>query len=206
MPFTLPRLPLGGFTNVTPEQQQVWWQQVVDAIEAQPLESELPRRDGAIAAIEAAQAAADAANTAATAANTAAASAQTTADGITESNELSNSWVTGATITATDAGTDVTITISAHTRHYPQPDGTTVDVAVDAGTLTGEAYDTTYYISYSDPARAGGAVTYIASVTEPAQIGDIHVVGASTPVSSGSPPSTGNTVRPPGSGSIGSTP
>ena len=35
MAFTLPRLPMGGFTGTTPEQQQIWWQEVVDKIEGQ---------------------------------------------------------------------------------------------------------------------------------------------------------------------------
>jgi hypothetical protein len=198
--FTLPRLPMDGGTDA---ERQVWWQEVVEAIEAQE-----GRQDDAIAAIAAAQAAADAANTAAAAADAAAASAQSTADDITAVNALGTSYVTGVTITATDAGADVTITVSAHTRHYPQPDGSTVDVAVSGGNLTGRAYSTTYYVYYDDAARAGGAVTYQTTTSEAtaAQIGDRHTVGGvETPAAAG-PPKTGGYTSPPGPGQIGQIP
>jgi hypothetical protein len=199
VPFSLPRIPSD---LVTPE-FQIWWQQVVEAIETQE-----GRQDEAIAAIAAAQAAADAANTAAATADAAATSAQATADDITSANELATSYVTGATITATDAGTDVTITVSAHTRHYPQPDGSTIDVAVSGGSLTGRAYSTTYYVYYDDPSRAGGAVTYQTTTSEAtaAQIGDRHTVGGvSTPAAAGAP-KTGGYTRPPGPGQVGQIP
>jgi hypothetical protein len=116
--------------------------------------------------------------------------------------------VTGATITATDAGADVTITISAHTRHYPQPDGSTVDVAVSGGSLTGRAYSTTYYIYYDDPSRAGGAVTYQSTTSEAtaAQIGDRHTVGGVTTPAALGAPKTGGYTRPPGPGQVGRHP
>lgn len=186
---------------------QIWWQQVLEALRSEfgGLEAAIAAQDAADAAQLAADdaaASAATATTAATTAGTAAAAAQTTADDITEADALNKSWVTGATITATDAGTDVTITISAHTRHYPQPDGTTVDVAVSGGSLTGRAYSTRYFVSYTDAARAGGAVTYVSSTTEPAQIGDVHVVGESPPIAAADPPASGGTVRPPGAGAI----
>jgi hypothetical protein len=200
MAFSLPRLPP---VAVTPQDMQIWWQQVVEAIEAQE-----GRQDDAIAAIAAAQAAADAANAAAATADAAAASAQDTADDITAANALATSYVTGATITATDAGADVTITISAHTRHYPQPDGSTVDVAVSGGSLTGRAYSTTYYIYYDDPSRAGGAVTYQSTTSEAtaAQIGDRHTVGGVTTPAALGAPKTGGYTRPPGPGQVGDIP
>jgi hypothetical protein len=154
------------------------------------------------------QAATDAANAAAAAADAAAAAAQTTADDITSSNALANSFVTGATITATDVGSDVTITISAHTRKYPQPDGSTVDVAVSGGSLTARAYSTTYYIYYDDPSRAGGAVTYQSTTSQAtaAQIGDRHTVGGvATPAALGAA-KTGGYTSPPGPGQIGQLP
>jgi RimJ/RimL family protein N-acetyltransferase len=130
--FSLPTLPpsqpdWGAF--------QIWWQQVVQAITEQETRQDdlLDAIIAADAAAAAAQAAADTANAAATAADASASAAQDTADAITEGNAIAQSYVTGCTVTATDAGTDVTISISAHTRHYPQPDGTTVDVAVSAG-------------------------------------------------------------------------
>lgn len=175
------------------------------------LETALDSLSDAIAAVAAAQAAADAANdaaadaaAAAAAADTAAANAQDTADNITSANEIATSYVSGATITATDAGADVTIDISAHTRHYPQPDGSTVNKAVNAGQLTGRAYSTRYYIYYDDAARTGGAVTYASTTSEAtaAQIGDRHVVGSVLSPAAAGAPTGGGTVRPPGTGTV----
>lgn len=189
MAFALPRLPIGDFTNA---ELQVWWQQVVEAIETQE-----GRQDEAIAAIAAAQAAAEAANTAAAVANG-------VATDITAASALSSSYVTGLTLTAADAGSDATITISAHTRHYPQPDGSTVDVSISGGSLTGQAYSTDYYIYYDDPSRSGGSVVYHSTTSEgtAAQIGDRHTVGAITTPAAADPPSTGSGTRPPGPGQI----
>lgn len=156
------------------------------------------------AAAAQANSAAVAANTAATTANAAAATAQTTATAITSSQSLGSSYVSGATISATDAGGDVTVTISAHTRIYPNANGTTTSVAVNSGTLTGLNYSTKYYVFYDDAARSGGAVTYQSStsVTVAAQIGARHVVGGvTTPAAAGTAVS-GRYVRPPGSGYI----
>ena len=152
----------------------VYWQQSIGQIE------------GAINAVAAAQAAADAANAAAATANTAATTANAAATASTAATALQNSWVTGCTITSTDAGTDVTITISAHTRNYAN--GTSV--AVDGGSLTGRAYSTKYYIYYDQASRAGGTVTYASTTTEStaAQTGDRHTVGhTTTPAAAGAP-------------------
>jgi hypothetical protein len=92
----------------------------------------------------------------------------------------------GCTITASDAGSDATITISAHTRVYA--DGTTA--AVDGGSVTGLPYSTLLFIFYSDPTRAGGAVAYQAStnIAAAAQIGAVHFVGSvETPAMGGGP-------------------
>lgn len=174
------------------------------------IENSLNSLQDAIDAVAAAQAAADAANTAAAAANTAAATAQTTADDISAGDALAKSYVSGTPpiISAADAGTDVTITIAAHTRHYPQPDGTTVDVSVSGGTLTTRAYSTTYYIYYDQPSRAGGSVSYQSTTSDAtaAQIGDRHCVGAvATPAAAGSP-TDGAYTRPPGPGAVGQLP
>lgn len=154
----------------------------------------------AVAAIAAAQAAADAANAAAAAADAAAAAAdaaastaqtsadaaQSTADAVAAVAKLTNSGVTGATITATDAGADVTVTISAHTRVYG--DGTSH--AVNGGSVTGLAYSTQYFIYYDDATFAAAAVTYLATTSEAtaAQTGARHLVGAvTTPAALGAP-------------------
>ncbi len=72
--------------------------------------------------------------------------------------QVANSWTTGLTITAADAGSDCTITISAHTRNYL--DGTTA--SVEGGTITGLAFEQTVFVAYDDAGRSGGAVTYVA--------------------------------------------
>lgn len=187
-------------------QMQIFWQQTVQALmdTINALVASDLNQDDLLEAILAAQAAADAAQAAAEAADAAAANAQTAADDVTNAQELGASYVSGVTITATDAGTDATITISAHTRHYPQPDGTTTDVSVNGGSLTGRAYSTAYYIYYDDAARAGGAVTYLSttSQTTAAQIGDRHVVGAVTTPAAAAADTGGNYVSPPGAGNI----
>jgi hypothetical protein len=138
------------------------------------------------AAIAAAQSAADSANSAA-----AATKAET---------NLTNSSVSGLTLTATDAGTDVTINISAHTRIYG--DGTSVSVS--AGSVSGVAYDTYYYIYYDQASRVGGAVTYEVTTdpTVAAQVGDRHVVGGVQTPALGEANNDGDPLLPPGSGGI----
>jgi hypothetical protein len=196
MPLVLPRLPQ---TEPNWTQWQVWWDEVATAVE-----TSFTGLEDTVAAIAAAQAAADAANAAAAAADAAADAAQDTADAITSEAALSGSYVSGLTLSAADAGTDATITISGHTRHYTQPDGSTDDYAVTGGNVTGLAYDTLYYIYYDDAARDGGAVTYVATTTEAtaAQIGDRHTVGAiRTPVAA-APPTSGSGTRPPGTRAV----
>jgi hypothetical protein len=130
----------------------------------------------ALDAAETAQAAAEAAQTAADTANTAAETAQDAVTEATNSASLLNSGTNNCVLTATDAGTDASITISAHDRFYA--DGTTV--GVNGGTVTGLSYTTLYFIYYSDPSRAGGAVSYVATTNsnDAAQLGDVHYVGS----------------------------
>jgi hypothetical protein len=192
----LPRLPQ---TEPSYPQWQAWWEEVCVATE-----TAFNALEDAVIAIQAAQDAADAANAAAAAADASASAAQDTADAITNESALSGSYVSGVTLAASDAGANATITISAHTRHYPQPDGTTDDVAVNGGSVTALAYDTLYYVYYDDAARAGGAVTYAATTTEAtaAQLGDRHTVGAIRTPLAAAPPTSGNTTRPPGTRAV----
>jgi hypothetical protein len=74
--------------------------------------------------------------------------------------------------------TPTTITIANHTRYYPQPSGDPISVSVTGGTVSATGSGDTDYVSYSDPMRAGGSVTYIVSTDAPTQTGDTHVVGA----------------------------
>lgn len=197
MALNLPRLPQ---TQPTYPQWQAWWEEVASAVETQ-----FNALEDTVAAVAAAQAAADAANTAAATANAAAASAQTTADSITNESTLSGSYVDPTNVlSATDAGADATITVAGHDRKYPQPDGSTITVAVAGGNVTGLAYDTLYYVYYDDAARAGGAVTYAATTTEAtaAQQGDRHTVGAIRTPLAAAPPTTGAGTRPPGTRAV----
>lgn len=147
-------------------------------------------------ATQAAQAAADAADLAAAAATTAASTAQTAAEGASEASSLATSGTSGLTMTATDAGTDATINISAHTRVYG--DGTSVSVS--AGSVTGLSYSTAYYVYYDQASRAGGAVTYLATTSQAtaAQTGDRHSLGGQTTPAAAAGPVTGKPNLPPG--------
>jgi len=100
-------------------------------------------------------------------------------------NALTNSGVTGITISAVDAGSNCTISISNHTRVY----GDGVSVSVTGGSITGLAYSTLYYVYYDQASRAGGTVTYVATVVKAsaAQVNDRHLVGSvTTPAALGS--------------------
>lgn len=127
-------------------------------------------KNGVNAIIDA-QNAADAATAAAAAANAAAAAASGATDASVREQALVNSYIEpNGVLTASTT----TITIAAHTRYYA--DGTSA--AVSGGSIAVTATGDTDYISYSDPTRAGGAVTYVVSTTPPVQTGDTHVVGA----------------------------
>ena len=162
------------------------------------------------AAATAANAAAVAANSAAATANSAASAAQSTADSISSADQLAKSYVSGTPpiLTASDAGSDATITIAAHTRNYPQPDGTVTSVSVAGGTLTGRSYSTVYYVYYDQASRAGGTVSYQTTTSDAtaAQIGDRHCVGAVETPAAAAPPNDGAYTRAPGPGSVGQLP
>lgn len=174
---------------------QAKWQRVMEEIET-AVNAVIDAQNAA----DAANAAAAAADAAATAAQSAADNAQTAADEAAAATAIANSYVSGVTITATDAGANATITISAHTRYYA--DGT--NVSVNGGSVTGLAYSTLYYIYYDQASRAGGAVTYAATTSEAtaAQVGDRHTVGSVTTPAAAAPDNTGDFVYPPGVGNI----
>lgn len=188
-PVKLPRLPTNWKDQ--PLLLENYWNQAMNSIE---------KTLNAIIEIPELQAAIVAAQDAANAANAAADNAQSVADTTTAATNIANSYVTGLTLTAADAGSDTTITISSHTRVYG--DGTSVSVT--GGVLTGKAYNTQYYIYYDQPSRTGGTVTYLTTTTAStaAQTGDRHVVGSVTTPVALDPPSDGLPVLPPGSGTI----
>lgn len=161
-----------------------WWDQAMTQIEVaiNGIQDALTAAGIALAAADAAQDAADA--------------AQGAADTVTNVAKLTTSGCSGLTLTATDAGSDVTINISAHTRVYG--DGTSV--SVNSGSLTGLAYSTLYYVYYDDPGFSGGAVTYLSTTDQltAAQTGVRHLVGAvNTPAALGAP-TDGGFPKPPG--------
>lgn len=180
--FKLPRLPFNW--REQPQLFERYWDEVMKKLEG--VLTQILSLPGIEAAIAAANAAATNAN------NAAAASRAETA--------LSNSYPTGVTITATDVGSDVTVSISAHNRTYPP----STTVSVNAGSVTTLAYSTLYYIYYDDPTRVGGAVTYHAttSASTAAQTGNRHLVGSVATPAAAAPPSTGKYVAPPGVGNI----
>lgn len=179
-----------------------WW-----ALFAKNIEDAFNQLEAAVAAIAAAQAAADAANAAAAAANSAAEAAsaaatgaQDAADAAAAQTNLVNSYPSGLTLSSSDAGTNASISISAHTRVYA--DGSSV--SVNSGALTGLTYSTLYYVYYDDVARTGGAVTYASttSATTAAQTGNRHLVGSVTTPAGGGGPTSGVGVEPPGVGNL----
>lgn len=177
----------GRFNNTTVRALNDALKRIEDAINAI---ADIPAIQDALSDLDTATAAAQAA------ADNANAAAATT----TSATSLANSYVSGLTLSATDAGLTATITISGHTREYG--DGTSV--AVIGASLPSLAFDTTYFIYYDDPARAGGAVSYQTTLdpTIAAQVGDRHVVGSVTTPLNGDPDIDGDPVYPPGSGAI----
>jgi hypothetical protein len=71
---------------------------------------------------------------------------------------LSSVQDTASAITASDGGGTATITIAAHGL-----DTSTGLISYNAGTITGLAFETLYFVYAVDASYAGGAVTYLAS-------------------------------------------
>lgn len=173
-----------------------WWEQMASLIEAQEAAQDalleqistiLGLTNDLDAAVTAAQAAADTAIAAAEGSNSVA--------------SLTNSGVTGLTLTASDAGVNAKITVSAHTRVYG--DGSTLAIAGPTD-ITGLAYSTDYYVFYDDPTRADSTPAYQTTTDETtaAQTGDRHLVGLVTTPAALAAPTDGRTVRPPGVGGL----
>lgn len=116
---------------------------------------------------------------------------------------IAGSYVSGSggnPLSATDAGSNATITVAAHDRVYADK-----TVSVSSGSLTGKAYSTLYFVYYDDAGRAGGSVTY-ATTTDPAiaynssTYPDRHLVGYVTTPASGGADTGGSGTAPPGWG------
>lgn len=116
----------------------------------------------------------------------------------------------GSVLSATDAGSDATITVANHTRIYPvQGIVDVADVAITGGTITGLAYSTTYYVYYDDTTLASTTPTYLTTtVAADAQVGAAagrHCLGyITTPAAGGGGTSGSGTGVPGGTGGGGS--
>jgi hypothetical protein len=188
--FELPRLPQ---TAPSHAELQVWWQQVVEAIEAE------------FGSLSVATAAATAAANAATAAAT----AQTAATDAARELARLNSYPDPTNVlTAADVGADATITIAAHNRIYPVQGSIDVpDLAVAGGTITGRAFSTQYSVYYDDTTLADTTPTYQAVLTasahatsQPGAAAGRHFVGVITTPADGAGGTGGTGGGPPGGG------
>lgn len=150
---------------------QLHWQRFAERIERR-----FDDIEAVLAAVQAAQA-------------TAAAAVQT-ANATQAVISLTDSYTNPVSILT--ASSDGTVTIAAHSRVY----GNGTSVSVNSGTVTGQSGNVTIY--YVDPARAGGAVTYIGTTNPVAQTGDTHVAGQVTIPAMGEPATTGSGPAAPG--------
>lgn len=165
----------------------VWWDQFATKLEGILTDLSVAIADiataqatanTAIADAAAAAAQALAASTAALSAATAALAAQNAADLVKRDDSISTSWTSpGAILSATDAGSDVTLDIASHVRKYSDSSS----VSVTGSSIGGLAYSTLYYVYYDQPSRAGGAVTYHAdtdpNVAKANSVGGRHECG-----------------------------
>jgi hypothetical protein len=124
--------------------------------------------------------------------------AQAAADAVTRDNSISASWVSGLTLSASDAGTDASITIPDHTRFYDD----TTSLAITGATLTALAYSTEYHIYYDDPTRADTTPTFLTSTTAATAAANRaagrHYVGSITTPAAGGGSTSGGGSEPPG--------
>jgi hypothetical protein len=195
MALRLPRLPrevaIVDKEGKPGQSFQRWWQSVVEKIEAQEAS-----QDAIIADL--AQVVSDLSD-----AVDAITAAQATADAAKLANAISASWTAPTTtLTAQDAGTDATITVLAHTRHY---DDDQAPVSIVTADITGLAFDTTYGVYYDDAARTDTTPAFVATtdgvICRHNYVAGRHFVGfVKTPVDGGTPAAGGS--QPPGGGGV----
>jgi multidrug efflux pump subunit AcrA (membrane-fusion protein) len=177
-------------------------QQITDQRKCEAIEAQFNDLQTQIAAIAAAQAAADAAQVSA---NDAAAKALAAAREGARINSYPNP---GSIVTASDAGSNATITIANHTRVYPVQGSIDVpDVSITGASLTGLPYSTQHWVYYDDTSLALTTPTFHATTSSAtAQVGAAagrHFVGYVTTPAAGSPPVTGEGGGTPGGGGGG---
>lgn len=201
MAFTLPRLP---HNEPSWQQWQVWWQQVIETIEAQET-----NQDDLLAEIQQTQADLAAAIADIVAAQAAADQAQEDATAIArEAARIASYPNPGSVLTAADVGSDATITIAGHTRVYPVQGSIDVaDVAITGGTITGRAFATRYYIYYDDETLADTTPSFLSTTTSAtAQVGAAagrHFIGFIDTPADGGGGTGGQGGGPPGGGGGG---
>src|SRR5581483_3598757 len=97
----------------------------------------------------------------------------------------SSALVGGSPVTASDAGSNATISIAAFNMRFGF--GT---VGYNSGSITGLAYTTRYYVYCVDPFFRGGAVTYLATTsfdTVVSSSANVYVDVITTPAAAGPP-------------------
>lgn len=208
----LPRLPKGPI--VDPKNGEptlaftVYWQRLLEAQETtdarqDEFATELAQvvADLAAAQAELAQVVSDLA-----AAVAAIQAAQATADAAVREAARINSYTAPTDVlTASDAGSDATITVAGHARVYPVQGAYDVtDVAITGGTIVGLAFATKYWVYYDDTTLADTSPAFQATtVAADAQVGAAagrHFVGVITTPADGGADTDGNGGAPPGGG------
>ena len=194
MSFRLPRLQK-TIEIVTKDrlpnlQFQRWWQSVIGKIEAQEAAQDQIISDLAGAVADIAQAQADLA------------AQLLKINAVTLVNDISASWTQpSAVLTASDAGSDATITIADFMRYYD----IAAVVDVTGGSITGLAYETTYAIYYDDATQedenpAFAATTDVKTARYNYAAGRHYLGEVTTPAIGGG--DTGGGPNPPGGGAI----
>lgn len=211
MTLKLPRLPRGtaivSNAGVVLISFQRWWQAAVKAIEDQEA-----RQDEIISDLQDTQAdlVAAQADIAAAQADIVAqlaliAVAQADADAVTLQNAISASFISPASpLSATDAGSDATISIADFTRTYDDATSILLDSIPD---ITGLDYDSAYSVYYDDATRANADPTFAATkmgatARHNAATGRHFVGEITTPASGGSDTSGGDYFPPGGGGNV----
>ncbi len=122
-----------------------------------------------------------------------------------EAARLSSYTQPSSVLTATDAGSDASVTIAAHYRIYPVQGFIDVpDLLVGGGIVTGLAFSTTYYVYYDDTTLEDETPNYIATESlGTASVGAApgrHFIGKIITPANGAGDTIGTGGSPPGGG------
>lgn len=203
MAFRLPRLRNGtqiaDSAGIVTQAFQRWWQSILKSIETQE-----QLQDSTIVALQTVQSELTAAQADIIAAQSELTTQFAAIQSVTLSNAISASWISPSSVlSASDAGTDATVTIAGFTRLYD--DGASVDVT--GGSLTGLTYSMEYAVYYDDMTRASTTPTFVATtLTGQARhnfAAGRHYVDTITTPASGDGDTSGGGYTPPGGGDPG---